>query len=164
MCLSAGMNDYLSKPVDPDALAEVLDTWLPEGKEEGGGLNGEPAAGQAGDAPPSEVPIWDQAGMWDRLMDDEELAGIVLNGFLEDIPRQVEALRDVLPSTDHRETERLAHTIKGASANVGGERLRWAAADLEKALRNGDLNTLGRLFASLEEEHVQLRAAMGVVP
>ena len=36
ICLKAGMNDYVTKPIDPRALADVLDKWLRVGKDDGG--------------------------------------------------------------------------------------------------------------------------------
>ena len=62
-----------------------------------------------------------------RLMEDEDLAKMVVESFLEDIPRQIDSLKVYLEAGDATGAERQAHTIKGASANVGGERLlkRW---------------------------------------
>ncbi len=62
--------------------------------------------------------IFDKAGMMARMMDDEDLARTVAEGFLEDIPRQIEALRGYLEAGDASGVEHQAHTIKGASANV----------------------------------------------
>ncbi len=91
------MNDYVSKPVSPQALAEALDRWLPRDVDvpKAPAPAGPGAAGPAS-AAGAEAPVFDKAGMMDRLMDDEDLARTVVDGFLEDIPRQIEALRDCL--------------------------------------------------------------------
>ena len=83
-----------------------------------------------------------------RMMDDEDLARTVAEGFLEDIPRQIEALRGYLEAGDAPGAERQAHTIKGAAANMGGEHLREVAFEMEKAGKAGDLE---REFARLKE-------------
>ncbi len=66
-----------------------------------------------------------------RLMDDEDLAHTVIQGFIQDIPLE-SALRGYLVTEDGEKAQRQAHTIKGASANVGGEALRAAAFEMEK--------------------------------
>ena len=74
-------------------------------------------------------------------MNDEDLARVVTESFLDDIPRQIEALRGYLDAWDAPGAERQAHTIKGASANVGGEALRALAFEMEKAGKAGDLGS-----------------------
>ena len=95
-----------------------------------------------------------------RLMGDEDLAQTVTDAFLEDIPRQIEALRGYLEAGDAPDTERQAHTIKGASANVGGERLRALAFEMEKAGKAGDLEAVTARLPELETQFAQLKAAM----
>ncbi len=143
-CLEAGMNDYLSKPVSPPALAEVLTRWLP---------------------PQSSAPVvFDRAGMLERLMQDEDLARVVTESFLDDIPRQIEALRGYVEAWDAPGAERQAHTIKGSSANVSGEALRALAAEMEKAGQAGDLGSVRARMDELDREFVRLRAAMTKEP
>jgi CheY-like chemotaxis protein/HPt (histidine-containing phosphotransfer) domain-containing protein len=160
-CLEAGMNDYMSKPIVPQALAEALDKWLP----------GESAAAtkQAGGGPPEaapvsagepETPVFDKAGMMARMMDDGELARTVLGGFLEDIPRQIELLKKFLEAGDVPGSERQAHSIKGASANVGGEALRAAAFEMEKAAKAGDLKSVAARLPELENRFARLKEFM----
>jgi two-component system sensor histidine kinase/response regulator len=98
--------------------------------------------------------------MMDRLMDDEDLARVVVSGFLEDAPRQIEALRDHLGADDAPGALRQAHTIKGASATVGGEALRAVARAMEEAGQAGDLDAVAALLPDLELQLARLMEAM----
>jgi CheY-like chemotaxis protein/nitrogen-specific signal transduction histidine kinase/HPt (histidine-containing phosphotransfer) domain-containing protein len=159
-CIEAGMNDYLTKPVVPQALADALKKWLPQRTE----LPGAPAPGAGKSAAPEnaikEVKVFDRADMMARLMDDEELASTVITGFLEDIPKQIDALKDSLKARDVKKTERQAHSIKGAAAIVGGEVMRDTAFEMEKAGKAGDLETVTARMPDLETQFTQLKAAM----
>ncbi len=163
-CIDAGMNDYISKPVNPHALAEVLDKWLPQDRDEGQESKDECAVETADRAVPGAAstapPVFDKAGMLERMMDDEELVRAIIPGFLEDIPRQIQTLKDLLEAGDAPGVERQAHTIKGASANVGGEALREAAFEMEKAGKAGNLDTARAGMAKLDAQFNWLKEAM----
>ncbi len=158
-CLEAGMDDYVSKPVVPRALAGVLEKWLPIEKDEGKRENGN---GRNGSSPITHdsAPVFDRAAMLERLMGDEELAGTILDGFLEDIPRQIQALREFLDAGDVPGADRQAHTIKGAAANVGGEALRELASEMEMAAKAGDLAMVAARMTDLEKRFEQLKRAI----
>jgi len=161
-CLAAGMNDYICKPVMPSALAEALEKWLPSEPDECRRMADAPGLDIKGDtqATPSLLAVWDQAGMRERLMEDEALMQVVAEGFLSDIPGQIEALQGYLEADDAVGAERQAHTIKGAAANVGGERVRVVAFAIEKAARVGDLRAAGEFMVELAAQFDQLKALM----
>ena len=93
-------------------------------------------------------------------MDDADLARAVTECFLDDTPRQIEALRGYLDAWDAPGAERQAHSIKGASSNVGGEALRALAFEMEKAGKAGDLGSVRARMDDLEREFVRLKGAM----
>ena len=133
-CMAVGMNDYVSKPVEPQHLAEVLAQWLPR------------------ERPTANAPVLDGEALVRRLMGDRELAGQVVRGFLEDVPRQQSALKKSLAAGDAAEIRRCAHTLKGGSATIGAERLRLVCQAMEAAAASGDVEAAAALLGDLEKQ------------
>ncbi len=150
-CLAAGMNDYVSKPINSDTLVRVLDRFL---------LGREAAATGATpsrDAPAlSALPVFDAEQLLTRLQGDRETAGEVIRMFLESGPEEMERLRAHLESGDSQAVGRGLHTLKGAAATLGCEAFRAKAADLESALRSGGVAAVAEGFASLRQEFRRL--------
>jgi HPt (histidine-containing phosphotransfer) domain-containing protein len=159
-CLEAGMNDYVSKPVDPQALAETIERWL------SGKVRNSPPVVKTKTAPLVAPPtllqalVFDKTSLMQRLMGDEELAHTVISGFIDDIPDQIQALKNYLKTGDMHGAERQAHTIKGASANIGGEALRAVALEMEKNGKNGDLPAVQACMDDLEAQFERLKKAL----
>jgi PAS domain S-box-containing protein len=156
-CLAAGMSDYITKPIFAAALTKVFEKWLPwkEVEPESGAV---PRA-----VSPKEMlrqPVFDKAGLMDRLMDDIGLARTVADGFAEDVTGLLESLKVSIEAADAAAVQLQAHTIKGAAANVGGERLRAVALEMEKAARMGDIAPAGACLAALQMEFGRLIEAM----
>ncbi|HUT22972.1 MAG TPA: Hpt domain-containing protein, partial [Sumerlaeia bacterium] len=80
--------------------------------------------------------------------------------FLEDAPLQISKLREALEANDAAVAERTAHTIKGASANIGATAMRERASKMELAARDGDLDQVGSLLDGLQEEFERVRTAI----
>lgn len=159
-CLEAGMNDYVAKPISPQALAEALEKWLLKEEAECGIQATEGRSQKAEEDRQPSPPIWDRAGLVERLMGDEDLAGTILQGFLADIPRQIEALKGYLEAGDAAGVERQAHTIRGAAGNVGGNTLRTLAFELERAGKSGDLESIKPRLKELAASFAELKQAM----
>ena len=83
---------------------------------------------------------------YQRLLDDDELARTVTESFLTDVPKQIEALKNFLAAGDAPSLRRQAHTVKGAAANIGGERLRACVLRLEESGGGGDWKRRRRAF------------------
>jgi CheY-like chemotaxis protein/HPt (histidine-containing phosphotransfer) domain-containing protein len=163
-CMASGMNDYISKPVDLQALAEVLNRWLPDKTSKNLIPTHAKPMSQVAQTEKRlqtiEIRIFDKDALMQRLMDDEELARVVIVGFLNDIPLQIQALKDYLKAGDITGAERQAHTIKGASANIGGEALRAIAFEMEKNSRSGDLPAIQKHMNELELQFEFLREVL----
>ncbi|WP_420236796.1 PAS domain S-box protein [Telmatobacter bradus] len=156
LCRQAGMNGFLSKPVSAAALYQAIAEWA---FRTGGDL---PPASAGVNAPHSAPAIFHREEVLERMMGDEELVRIVLDGFLEDLPRLLIALENALQADDRSASERHAHSIKGAAANVGGEQLRRMAQVVEKHAGDGDLaaaiRSMGELQKAAEELCLEIRA------
>jgi two-component system sensor histidine kinase/response regulator len=167
-CLAAGMDDYISKPVTPAAVSEMMRKWLAkidiaDKSAEAPPLDAPPcpapAAAVAASADPAAA-IFDEASMLERLMSDRDLAREIACAFLDDIPKRIAAIRGCLDAGDLKGAERQAHTIKGASANVSGDALAKQAAKLERAGKAGDSEAVRAGLGELLRQFEQLKQVM----
>ena len=155
-CLEAGMDGYISKPIAPQALADALETWANKGE-------GRRFAGDAprGDAPsPAGLPVFDRPALSDRVLGDEDAVTQIMAIFLEDIPRQLQSLKELLDRGDAALAGQQAHAIKGAAANVGGMAMSAVAGRMEKAGRTGRYEEVAVLLPELNRQFELLREKM----
>ncbi|MEJ2656394.1 MAG: response regulator, partial [Desulfobacterales bacterium] len=140
-CLAAGMDDYISKPVHPEKLLEVIEKWL-DG----------PKRPQPDELPVNVQPtnhILDMTGFLNRLLGDKKLAGEILDGFMADVPLQVHQLKKAIEKGDAFSIREQAHSLKGASADVGAMALEEIALQIEHAGKAEDLKRAGALISEL---------------
>jgi CheY-like chemotaxis protein/HPt (histidine-containing phosphotransfer) domain-containing protein len=158
-CLASGMNDYIPKPVDPLQLVQVLERWL--GREAASPANEATTTLSLPDDP--TAPIFDRAILEDRLMGDADVIAGIIDVFLEDTPRRIETLKGYAARGDLENAGREAHSIKGAAAGIGGEALRRAASEVEKAGHVGDAERLVAMTPRLENRFAELRQALASI-
>jgi CheY-like chemotaxis protein/HPt (histidine-containing phosphotransfer) domain-containing protein len=155
-CLAEGMDDYVSKPIGSQALAEALDRWLGRVSDKRPPLHVFAKALDAGEGPL----VFDRAALTARLMGDEDLLAEIVAGFLGDMPRQIGELRACVERSEAVSAANQAHTVKGAAANVGGLALSAAALAIEKSVKAGDWEESAALLPELERQFELLRAEM----
>jgi two-component system sensor histidine kinase/response regulator len=155
-CLEAGMDDYISKPIAPQALADALEKWVDKGEEQRS-----VGAAPRGDAlSPAGLPVFDRPALSDRILGDEDLIKQIIAIFLEDIPKQLQLLKDLLDRRDTESAGKQAHAIKGAAANVGGMALSAVAGRMEKAGLAGQFEEIAALLPEMNRQFDLLSAKM----
>ena len=109
---------------------------------------------------PAEIPIFDRAGLLNRVMQDEGLARRLSAQFLEDLPGQIRQLQAFAAAGETEHVREQAHQIKGACAVVSGEALRALAATLEAAGKAGDLATITARLPEVAAQFARLQTAL----
>jgi len=104
----------------------------------------------------ANTPIFDREGFLDRLMGDGQAAQMVIEVFLDDIPKQIASIKEALRVCDTETIQRVAHTIRGSAANIGGEAMRELAGEIEEACRKGDTAFVEKHWPALEEQFDRL--------
>jgi signal transduction histidine kinase/CheY-like chemotaxis protein/HPt (histidine-containing phosphotransfer) domain-containing protein len=146
-CIAAGMNDYLAKPVKPQQLQQMLEKWLTSAEASAE----EPDAEQ----PPLQLeslPVFDQEEIMERLGDSQELLKEIIGVARTDLPLRLQQLRQALQEMDRTALRQTAHTIKGMAANLGGPRLRQAAARFEHQSQEAPPALLQQMAAVIDEQ------------
>ncbi len=157
-CLAAGMDGYVSKPIQPAELAREIAAARPRAAAPpvapSASRNGRPAP--EGEPPP----VLDRSGVLGRVGNDRQLLRQVADLFLGDCPRLLEAVRRASAGGDAPGLARAAHSLKGALGNLGAVTAATAALAAEDAGLRGDLAGAADTVTALEEEAGRFRQAL----
>ena len=151
-CLNAGMDDYLAKPIQLRELGAAIARWtVPDTPP-----HAAPPTGQES----VQMCVFDRAGVLDRLEGDADLLDELLKTLFDSVPQRMAALEQAIASGNAFEIRLIAHTLRGAAANLGASRLQAAADELERAAEAGDLSGAVAMAAALQAELDSLRTTI----
>jgi PAS domain S-box-containing protein len=146
--LAAGLDDYVSKPLQPQELFDAISRWAEPQQREGEPL----PPGEAQPETPAEGAPVDLETALARFDGDMEFFKELLQLFLEDASGQVRKLAAAIEAGQSQAVMEEAHSIKGAAANLGADGVASLALRLEEMGRRGDLSGAAATLAGLKAE------------
>jgi len=149
-CLDAGMDDYLSKPIDAAELHRVISGCLP------GGSGGTPDGSPPELSPQQAGRTFNKANLLRRMDNNYNLIRSVIGSFLDITPANIAKLKKAVAEKDCTAVHRLGHTIKGASANMSADAMSSIALEIEVAGDEEDIVRAAGCLDRLEKEFLVL--------
>jgi PAS domain S-box-containing protein len=146
MCLAAGMDDYLSKPIHMDDLVAALRK-----------CSSVVAVGNG------EVSI-DEASL-DQLISSiggGDVAAGLITMFLHDAPKHLESMERAIAAGNAQELRRAAHTLKSSSASFGAVGLSGLCSRLETMAKAAEIESAGAVLRDARTDYEQVRAALEI--
>lgn len=143
-CLNSGMDDYLSKPIDPDLLFEKIHAFFAV-----------PVSSVISDKDTFDddgYPIFDKELLYSRMSDDTELIEELVNIFLETVPNTMKEVKALIDDKDSKNLKRKAHTLKGSLANLSVLNASNLAYKIEESADEPSMGTAKLLYEKLETE------------
>jgi CheY-like chemotaxis protein len=164
-CFAAGMDDFISKPVEPNILVEKIRSNLrddsrhfPEKITVEPGSESEPNNILPEDSPDTSVETdicFNKDKLFQRFEGDEEIINVVLDSFFEEAP---ELLKKIKQDMDKKETEALRlnlHALKGSAANVNADLLKNAVLNMETDAKEGYSDSFAVKFGKIHSEYIR---------
>lgn len=157
LCLAAGMNDYIPKPIVPELLIEAIHKIISQT------VNGdmqniktqtsEPESSMPAPVHKPQLKIFDYEKLLEFLDNDRESCKEMTQLFIDDTETKMKNLASALGSSNINDAKQLAHSLKGSSAMIYAESLQWVFEQLENACElNKAKNELMYLFSIIPNE------------
>ncbi|HEY7739080.1 MAG TPA: response regulator [Steroidobacteraceae bacterium] len=156
-CREAGMDDVIAKPLERERLESVLEKFAPPLGTRTGRHVVRPAAPERTLAEKPEVSL---ARFREVTMGDAVLAKGLVETFVASIGKCLRDVETGVASGDQELLRRAAHTVVGASANLGAARLEAVAIQMEAAAKRGDLTAVRDLLPSLQKRFASASSAL----
>jgi len=153
-CLEAGMDDYVSKPLKPELLYEVIKKWSSEEK-----LLAEPAPLHATETEKDmeSLPPLSIEEALDRFGGNRTIFNQVCKEFLLSLPDRIEAMKNANTGGNLQEFYRLVHNLKGVSANLCANRMAILMQELEEMGARDEMNEVPGVLAQVQGEAMRLQ-------
>ena len=156
-CVGAGMDGYITKPINGRALEEAIAAVVPGRHDSRFGTS---SKSPEQDAALHSAPAWDIAQTLERLGGDEKLLYEVVEIFLEEGPKQITSLRRAIADGNAADIERAAHSLKGELGYLGIFAVTQKASELEGMGRCRDLQQSAEVFAAFDTEILAILNSM----
>jgi CheY-like chemotaxis protein len=164
MCLAAGMDDYVSKPIRMDELVTALGRCRPVVEAPPLAMpSAGPSTHMAAEADARGAATIDAEtlrGLRATLGDDPGILADVIDTFLADAPKLVAGARQAVTDSNVEEVRRTAHTLKSNGATFGATTLFDLCRDLEAMGKSDKLMEAQRLVAQIETEYERVGKAL----
>jgi two-component system sensor histidine kinase/response regulator len=157
-CLAAGMDDYVSKPIKPEELFEVIEKLANRLRDKDNKAEKTPSASK--NNMPAAKDIFDISRALEVVDGDRDLFKEIVNLFLENLPDSIAQIREAVANSDANTLDKTAHSLKGSVGNFGISRAFEAAYRLEIIGKEGKLVGADVALFELEKEITDLEAAM----
>ena len=154
-CLAAGMDDYLSKPLEPSEFHQTLNKWISISIPKTGTLDLDKIPQPETELKETEKNPNEPINLVEalpRFGDDLVFFKTMLGEFTKNLPERIEKLEEAVEQDDIKSVTRLAHNLKGASANFSAEGVRTAAAEIEINGYNGVMSSVTELINRIKDE------------
>ncbi len=159
-CIEAGMDDYISKPVTPQVLEDMIGALLAKDSKN--------ASGADKGSPDESGGTIDPRAMKELLELQEEGASNIVEElvdiFLEDAPKRMASIRDAMDSADSSALAHNAHALKGSCTVIGATKMRDLCYELEKLGEASRFNDAEAEFHRLERELGRVRQELSEKP
>jgi HPt (histidine-containing phosphotransfer) domain-containing protein len=144
-CIEAGMDDYITKPIDLKVLRTMLARWA---TAQPVGLD--------------ELPVFHAESMHSRFGGDTELEQVALSTFRQSTPPLLARMKAALAAADRQQLGLLAHSAKGSGSMICAERYAAIAGALEDRAAHALPEELARLVDDLHRAYDDFAAAAPV--
>jgi two-component system sensor histidine kinase/response regulator len=156
LCLDAGMDDYVTKPIEPLELLSAIRRQLPADRQAALAMSTAASSKRSIDDIPASVapriaPV-DLDTLQQRCMGNRKLASKALKIFESSLVKDVGLLLENVTKGDAKAVAASAHKIKGSAANVSAEQVRAIAAELEKLAKADELSHANDSLDQLDRE------------
>lgn len=146
VCLAAGMDDYIAKPVEAETIHHMLKKWLVEK-----GPTTESESHTITEQFTHTQPVFDKTNYSSRLLDDRQLMRQVALNFLADMPIQLERLDDLIQAEDFEQLRAQAHKVKGAASNMAATQMHALTVEFEQAAKESLIERMVAIYPMLQQ-------------